>query len=55
MPCTYSASLLRNFPLLLLGIVDWIFIVGRKQQRLGDLLATTVVVRVPAVATPAPE
>jgi len=44
-PCTYFQSFVRNFLLALLGIVDWIFILGRKHQRLGDMAASTIVVR----------
>jgi uncharacterized RDD family membrane protein YckC len=44
-PCTYGQSFLRNFLLALLGIIDWIFIFGRTRQRLGDLAANTIVVR----------
>ena len=44
-PCTYFQSFVRNFLLALLGIVDWIFILGRKHQRLGDMAANTIVVR----------
>lgn len=45
-PCTYGESFVRNLPLTLLGIIDWAFIFGRKRQRLGDMMASTVVVRV---------
>lgn len=45
-PCTYIESIVRNLPLLLLGFFDWIFICAPKRQRLGDVLASTVVVRV---------
>jgi uncharacterized RDD family membrane protein YckC len=44
--CTYGESFVRNLPLTLLGIIDWAFIFGRTRQRLGDRLASTVVVRV---------
>ena len=44
-PCTYFQSFVRNFLLALLGILDWIFIFGRKHQRLGDMAASTIVVR----------
>jgi len=44
-PCTYFQSFVRNFLLALLGIFDWIFILGRKHQRLGDMAASTIVVR----------
>ena len=44
-PCTYGQSFLRNFVLMLLGIVDWVFIFGETRQRLGDMAANTIVVR----------
>lgn len=44
-PCTYSQSFLRNLSLLLLGIIDWLCILGRTRQRLGDMAARTRVVR----------
>jgi uncharacterized RDD family membrane protein YckC len=45
-PCSYGQSLARNF-LQILGIIDWIFIFGKKRQRLGDKAAGTIVVRSP--------
>jgi uncharacterized RDD family membrane protein YckC len=45
-PCTFPKSLLRNLLLFLLGIIDWVFIFGKKRQRLGDMLANTMVVKV---------
>lgn len=44
-PCSYGESLIRNIPLLLLGIFDWLFIFSPTRQRVGDLVASTVVVR----------
>jgi uncharacterized RDD family membrane protein YckC len=44
-PCTYFQSLGRNLLLMVLGILDWIFIFGRKHQRLGDMMVSTIVVR----------
>lgn len=44
-PCTYGQSFLRNFLLMLLGIIDWVFIFGHTRQRLGDMAANTIVVR----------
>jgi uncharacterized RDD family membrane protein YckC len=44
-PCPYGQSFMRNFLLALLGIIDWIFIFGRMHQRLGDIAANTIVVR----------
>jgi uncharacterized RDD family membrane protein YckC len=46
-PCSYMQSVARNFCLLVLGFVDWVFIVGKQRRRLGDFLARTRVVRVP--------
>ncbi len=45
-PCTYAQSFVRNFLSLLLGVIDWLFIFGRAHQRLGDMVATTIVVRI---------
>lgn len=42
-PCGYFGSLLRNITLTLLGPIDWLLILGNKKQRLGDLIAGTVV------------
>jgi uncharacterized RDD family membrane protein YckC len=44
-PCGVLRSCVRNLPLLFLGIFDWIFIFGKRRQRLGDLIAGTIVVR----------
>lgn len=43
-PCSVGQSLLRNvtFPL---GIFDWIFIFFGSHRRLGDFLASTIVVK----------
>ena len=46
-PCTYGQSFVRNFSLLVLSVIDWIFIFGASRRRLGDLIAGTVVVYVP--------
>ena len=43
-PCSYGQSFLRNL-LQLLGIFDWIFIFGKKRQRLGEKAAGTYVIR----------
>jgi len=45
-PCTYWQSLLRNFPILVLGVIDAVFIMGKQRRRLGDHLAKTKVVKV---------
>jgi uncharacterized RDD family membrane protein YckC len=44
-PCSYLQSVLRNTPLCFLGILDWIFVLGKEKQRLGDMLANTIVVK----------
>lgn len=43
-PCNLPQSLLRN--LMVLTMIDWIFLLGRSQLRMGDMLAKTKVVRV---------
>jgi uncharacterized RDD family membrane protein YckC len=42
-PCTFWQSFLRNFLLMFLGPIDWIFIFGERHQRLGDKAANTIV------------
>jgi uncharacterized RDD family membrane protein YckC len=44
-PCTFLQSFVRNLILHLLGPIDWIFIVGERRRRLGDMLAGTIVVK----------
>ena len=44
-PCTFGQSFLRNFLLAVLGLIDWVFILGEKKQRLGDRVAHTYVVK----------
>lgn len=43
-PCSPGKSVLRNLLLAMLGPIDWIFIFGSNRQRLGDILADTIVV-----------
>ena len=43
-PCSSWQSFVRNLPLVILGVVDWVFIFGKRRQRLGDKLARTVVI-----------
>jgi uncharacterized RDD family membrane protein YckC len=43
--CTFGQSLVRNLSLSFLGIIDWIFITLEKRQRLGDMLANTIVIK----------
>jgi uncharacterized RDD family membrane protein YckC len=45
--CTFGQSFFRNAPLLVLGWLDWIFIVGKNRQRLGDVVARTIVIKQP--------
>lgn len=40
--CTYIQSVMRNITYLL-GIIDWIFIIGSERRRLGDRFASTKV------------
>lgn len=42
--CTFSQSFSRNFWLLVLGVIDWVFIFSENRQRLGDRFANTIVV-----------
>jgi uncharacterized RDD family membrane protein YckC len=44
-PCSLPKSLIRNI-LHSMGIVDWVFVLGRERRRLGDLAANTCVVRI---------
>jgi uncharacterized RDD family membrane protein YckC len=44
-PCTFWQSFIRNLLLALLGFIDWVFILGKKRQRLGDKAANTIVVK----------
>ena len=43
-PCTYLQSFARNITMIL-GIFDFVFILGKSKRRLGDYLARTKVVR----------
>lgn len=45
-PCGFFRSFVRNVALSVLGIFDWIFILGNDRKRLGDMLAGTIVVNV---------
>ena len=44
-PCTYFQSFVRNILLSFLGILDWVWVLGGRRQRLGDLAARTIVIR----------
>lgn len=48
-PCSLAQSFVRNLLLAVLGILDWVFIFGDGRQRLGDMLAGTIVVDAVAV------
>ena len=43
-PCTFGQSFVRNLLLMILGPIDWIFILGERHQRLGDKAAGTIVI-----------
>lgn len=43
-PCTFIQSLIRNSSLLL-GLIDCMFVFSEKQQRLGDKIAKTIVIK----------
>jgi uncharacterized RDD family membrane protein YckC len=43
-PCSYCQSFLRNI-FQVFGFFDWLFVFGKKRQRLGDIAAGTIVVR----------
>jgi uncharacterized RDD family membrane protein YckC len=45
-PCNLWQSILRNLSLPILSVIDCIFILGEKKQRLGDKLSKTLVVKV---------
>jgi uncharacterized RDD family membrane protein YckC len=51
-PCTPAQSFVRNLLLAILGPIDWLFIFGSRHQRLGDLVARTLVVTRDRVAAP---
>ncbi|WP_416236708.1 RDD family protein [Vibrio owensii] len=42
--CSYPQSFFRNVLTPIIGMIDAIFILGKRRQRLGDKLAKTVVV-----------
>lgn len=46
LPCRLWQSFLRNLSMLILSVIDCIFILGEKKQRLGDKLSKTLVVKV---------
>ena len=44
-PCTVWQSLVRNMFTPILGAIDAIAILGRGRQRLGDMMAGTIVIK----------
>lgn len=44
--CTIVQSILRNVFTPLLGIIDSILILTKKRQRLGDIMANTIVINI---------
>lgn len=44
-PCSYLQSFIRNLLLAVLSIIDWVFIFGKGRQRLGDIVANTIVIK----------
>jgi len=45
-PCGYGGSFVRNIARMF-GLIDWVFMLGERRQRLGDKAANTIVVRLP--------
>jgi len=43
--CTLWQSFLRNMLTPILGVIDAIFILSKKRQRIGDMIADTIVVK----------
>jgi uncharacterized RDD family membrane protein YckC len=44
--CSFTQSFFRNLLTPVLGMIDAVFILGKKRQRLGDKLAKTIVVEI---------
>ena len=44
-PCTRVQSFVRNIFLIAFGAIDWVFIFGPNRQRLGDMIAGTMVIK----------
>jgi len=44
-PCTILQSIARNIFTPVLGVFDAVLILGKRRQRLGDLMANTVVIQ----------
>lgn len=45
-PCTLWQSFVRNAFSPILGVIDALMILGKKRQRLGDIFANTVVIKI---------
>jgi len=43
-PCNFATSFLRGL-VGMLGLIDWLFVLGKNQQRLADRVANTLVVK----------
>lgn len=43
--CTIFQSVVRNITTPFLGIIDWVFIFFGSRKRLGDMLASTIVIK----------
>jgi uncharacterized RDD family membrane protein YckC len=41
-PCSFGQSFWRNLPSIF--VFDWLFALGKRQMRLGDMIANTEVV-----------
>ncbi|MDP2747392.1 RDD family protein [Pseudomonas sp.] len=42
--CNVFQSVLRNITTPFLGVIDWVFIFTSSRKRLGDMLASTIVI-----------
>lgn len=42
--CNVFQSVLRNITIPFLGVIDWVFIFTSSRKRLGDMLASTIVI-----------
>lgn len=42
--CNFFQSILRNITTPFLGVIDWVFIFTSSRRRLGDMLASTIVI-----------
>lgn len=43
--CNILQAFIRNLPMMFLSILDWLFIFSSSRKRLGDMFASTVVVK----------